>query len=102
MTWSTQSSKERTKIISKLISHLSITCMVVLSSLYISVASSLPSTSYIKPVEVWLIFNLAFPVLVILSNILLQVHDDVLFRMNGFDPLSTVQGLENRETQRKV
>ena len=47
--------------------------MMVLASVYLSVSASLPSTANIKPVEVWLLFNLAFPVLVMLSNIVIQV-----------------------------
>ena len=50
-----------------------ITCMMVLASVYLSVSASLPTTSDIKPVEVWLIFNLAYPFLTILVNVLLQV-----------------------------
>ena len=46
---------------------------MVLASVYLSVSSSLPSTANIKPVEVWLLFNLAFPLIIILVNILLQV-----------------------------
>ena len=53
---------------------VNITCMMVLASVYLSVSSSLPSTANIKPVEVWLLFNLAYPILVMLSNIFLQVH----------------------------
>ena len=47
--------------------------MMVLASVYLSVSASLPSTSVIKPVEIWLLFNLAYPFLVILVNVLLQV-----------------------------
>ena len=50
-----------------------ITCMMVLASVYLSVSASLPSTSDIKPVEIWLLFNLAYPILVITSNIIQQV-----------------------------
>ena len=57
-----------------LIYTINITCMMVLASVYLSVSSSLPSTANIKPVEVWLLFNLAYPVLVILVNVLLQVQ----------------------------
>ena len=52
---------------------INITCMMVLASVYLSVSASLPTTSDIKPVEVWLIFNLAYPFLTILVNVLLQV-----------------------------
>ena len=52
---------------------INITCMMVLASIYLSVSASLPTTSDIKPVELWLLFNLAFPLLVILVNVKLQV-----------------------------
>ena len=48
--------------------------MMVLASVYLYVNGSLPTTSSIKPVEVWLIFNLLYPCLIILSNVLLQVN----------------------------
>ena len=53
---------------------INITCMMVLASVYISVSVNLPSTSTIKPIELWLIVNLAYPFLVIMSNIILQVN----------------------------
>ena len=56
-----------------LVFTINITCMMVLASVYLSVSSSLPSTSDIKPVEIWLLFNLAYPFLVIFINVLLQV-----------------------------
>ena len=52
---------------------INITCMMVLASIYLSVSASLPVTADIKPVEVWLIFNLAFPFITILVNVLMQV-----------------------------
>ena len=71
-----------------LIYTINITCMMVLSSVYLSVSASLPPTSDIKPVEVWLIFNLAYPFLTILINVLLQVKiTQILHRAN---PLMTL------------
>ena len=55
--------------------------MMVLASVYLSVSSSLPSTANIKPVEVWLLFNLAYPMTVILLNVLLQVTDSITERL---------------------
>ena len=52
---------------------INITSLMVLASIYLSVANSLPSTPNIKPVEVWLLFNLAYPFFVVLVNIILQV-----------------------------
>ena len=57
-----------------LILELNITSLMVLASIYLSVSSSLPSTPSIKPVEIWLLFNLAFPFMVIITNVILQVH----------------------------
>ena len=56
-----------------LILELNITSMMVLASIYLSVSSSLPSTPNIKPVEMWLLFNLAYPFFVIIVTVLLQV-----------------------------
>ena len=54
---------------------VNITSMMVLASIYLSVSSSLPTTSSIKPVEIWLLFNLFYPFMVIIINILLKVID---------------------------
>ena len=56
-----------------LILQINITCMMVLASVYLSVSASLPTTSGIKPVEVWLLANISYPFLVILVNIAQQV-----------------------------
>ncbi len=55
-----------------LVITVNITSMMVLASIYLSVSTSLPSTPNIKPVESWLLTNLAYPFLVILVNIALQ------------------------------
>ena len=46
--------------------------MMVLASIYLAVSTSLPTTAMIKPVEIWLLFSLVYPVLVIVINILIQ------------------------------
>ena len=56
----------------ELIISVNITCMMVLASMYLSVSSSLPSTANIKPIETWLLVNLMYPVLVIISNVIVQ------------------------------
>ena len=58
-----------------LVYTINITCMMVLASVYLSVSASLPTTSDIKPVEIWLLFNLAYPFLVIITNILIEVSE---------------------------
>ena len=62
----------------ELLITVNITCMMVLASVYISVSSSLPLTAAIKNIEIWLLFNLAFPALVILINIIYQVKFSLL------------------------
>ena len=52
--------------------------MMVLASVYLSVSASLPSTQSIKPVEIWLLFNLAYPFLVIIANIIKQVQSHIV------------------------
>ena len=52
---------------------INITCMMVLASIYLSVSASLPVTVDIKPVNVWMIFNLAYPFITMLVNVILQV-----------------------------
>ena len=61
-----------------LVYTINITSMMVLASIYLSVSTSLPSTPTIKPVEVWLLFNLFYPFMVIIVNILLQVTGPLL------------------------
>ena len=56
-----------------LIITVNITSMVVLASIYMSVSMSLPNTPDIKPVEVWLVFSIAYPFLVIITNVVMQV-----------------------------
>ena len=60
----------------ELVMTVNITCMMVLASVYISVSSSLPLTAGLKYVEIWLLFNLAYPVMVIIVNIFLQVSEE--------------------------
>ena len=56
-----------------LIITVNITIMMVLASIYLSVSGSLQSTPSIKPVELYLVFNLFYPFLVITVNVVRQV-----------------------------
>ena len=47
---------------------INLTCMMVLSALYISVSGSLPATASIKYVEIWLLFSLIYPFLMVLAQ----------------------------------
>ena len=56
-----------------LIYTINITSLMVLTSIYLSVSTSLPITQDIKPVEIWLLFNMFYPFTVMLVNIIIQV-----------------------------
>ena len=53
---------------------VNITSMMVLVSIYLSVSGGLPPTPSIKPVEIWLLFNIFYPFMVIVINILVKVN----------------------------
>ena len=83
-----------------LIYTVNITCMMVLASGYLSVSASLPSTANIKPVEVWLLFNLAYPLLVIIVNVLLQVSLVCIKMLVGLS-LTTLKGQDARVMRKR-
>ena len=53
---------------------INITIMMVLASIYLSVSSSLPETANIKPVEIWLLFNLIYNFCLIITLVIMQVN----------------------------
>ena len=60
---------------------VNITCLMVLSALYISVSNNLPATAEIKYIDIWLLYSLIFPFIIILFNIILFIttthnHDE--------------------------
>ena len=52
---------------------VNVTIMMVLASIYLSAATNLPTTPNIKPVEVWLLFNLVYNFSIIIISVLMQV-----------------------------
>jgi hypothetical protein len=42
--------------------------MLVLTTMFINVSNNLPKTSYMKMVDVWLLFNLLYPFVVVLIH----------------------------------
>ena len=57
----------------QMVINVNITCLLALASVYMGVATSLPSTANIKPVEFYLIYNLIYPFLTIILAVYLQV-----------------------------
>ena len=78
----------------ELIITVNITSLMVLSALYISVSNSLPATSDIKHVDIWLLFSLFIPFCFVLLNILIYVTSQT----KGGERQVTPMG---GETQRK-
>ena len=47
---------------------MNLTSMLVLTTMFINVSNNLPKTSYMKMVDVWLLFNLLYPFIVVLIH----------------------------------
>ena len=69
---------------------------MVLASVYLSVSESLPGTPTIKPVETWLLFNLAYPFLVIVVNIMLQVSPNHQFNLLILNEQASEKYVQNK------
>ena len=57
---------------------VNLTCMLVLATMFVSVSDSLPKTSYIKMVDIWLIFNLMVPFFEVTTFIHIQSHGKII------------------------
>ena len=47
---------------------VNLTSMLVLTTMFINVSNNLPKTSYMKMVDVWLLFNLLLPFIIVLLH----------------------------------
>ena len=47
---------------------MNLTSMLVLTTMFINVSNNLPKTSYMKMVDVWLLFNLLLPFIIVLLH----------------------------------
>ena len=47
---------------------VNITCMLVLTNMFINISNNLPETNYIKMMDAWLIFNLIMPFVEVLLH----------------------------------
>ena len=56
---------------------VNLTVMLVLTTMFISVSSNLPTTSYVKMIDIWLLVSLLFPFLSVISCTILDLlkHD---------------------------
>ena len=79
---------------------VNITSLMVLSALFISVSSSLPATSVIKNIDVWLLFSLIFPFLIILFNIAIFLHNKRMLEKTLVEPVGPAGPKEYRTSSR--
>ena len=70
--------------------------MLVLTTIFIDVSNNLPKTSYIKMVDIWLLFNLLLPFMVVL----IHTRMDAL-RMDDEDSLFTKEELSLAKSRNK-
>ena len=84
-----------------LIITVNITSMVVLATIYLSVFTSLPSTAEIKPVEYWLLVSLAYPFLVIITNVVLQVGQVIVVYNHTISLLTNKYMLQAFDSENK-
>ena len=65
---------------------VNLTSMLVLTTMFINVSNNLPKTSYMKMMDVWLLFNLLYPFFVVLLHTYmdtLRCDDDREFNHHG-------------------
>jgi len=55
---------------------VNLTVMLVLATMFVSVSESLPKTSYIKMIDVWLLFNLIIPFVEVLMHTYMDLQRD--------------------------
>ena len=75
---------------------VNVTTLLVLTTLFISISDALPRTSYVKMMDIWLIFNLMIPFLeIILQTMIHKLHDEDDFG-NEVMSYSSPVGAKNR------
>ena len=60
--------------------RVNLTSMLVLTTMFINVSNNLPKTSYMKMVDVWLLFNLLYPFIVVLMHTYMDTITERLFK----------------------
>merc|ERR1712013_825658 len=84
---------------------VNLTVMLVLTTMFISVSGSLPKTSYIKMVDIWLIFNLVVPFVEVLLQTYIEYLRGKVVTVSevgegqavGITPLETDHGLGTQQ-----
>ena len=67
--------------------------MLVLTTMFINVSNNLPKTSYMKMIDVWLLFNLLYPFIVVLIHTYMDtLREDEDREINHHGKTVTVNG----------
>ncbi|XP_076056207.1 glutamate-gated chloride channel alpha-like [Oratosquilla oratoria] len=75
-------------------SIMALTTLLVLTSLYTQTAASLPKTSYLKAIDVWLLYCITILVLIIIAHIFTDYIDDVQLHVNKVSPIGSDRTLK--------
>ena len=71
--------------------------------MFINVSNNLPKTSYMKMIDVWLLFNLLYPFIVVLIHTYMDsLRDDDDREINHHGKTVTVTGETNDDTEEGV
>ena len=73
---------------------MNLTCMLVLTTIFIDVSNNLPKTSYMKMIDVWLLFTLLQPFIVVLLH---TYMDSLREEDDGVGQISKLQGKNTKK-----
>lgn len=87
---------------------VNVTLLLVLTTLFISVLESMPRTSYIKMVDIWLLFCLLMPLMEVIFHALLdkyryqlELEVEDLLEMSNLDATTTLAPDEEVEKKKR-
>ena len=75
--------------------------MLVLTTMFINISNNLPATSYMKMIDVWLLFNLILPFIVVLMHTYMDTLRNDEEREINHHGKSVSVGQENQEETKK-
>ena len=82
---------------------VNLTSMLVLTTMFINVSNNLPKTSYMKMIDVWLLFNLLYPFIVVLIHTYMDsLREDMDREINHHGKTVTVGEANNDDTEEGI
>ena len=77
--------------------------MLVLTTMFINVSNNLPKTSYMEMVDVWLLFNLLYPFIVVLIHTYMDtLRNDEEREINHHGKTIQVKDEDNEGTDSRI